>query len=82
MALSGDLSEFPLTDIIQLLDLSKKTGALYIDGRRGQQRLEGWLYFRDGKIIDAALENLPALEAAYAFFTFTSGPFQLHDRCV
>ena len=80
MALSGDLSEFPLTDIIQLLDLSKKTGALYIDGRRGQQRLEGWLYFRDGKIIDAALENLPALEAAYAFFTFTSGPFQLHDN--
>lgn len=80
MALSGDLSEFPLTDIIQLLDLSKKTGALHIDGHRGQQRFDGWLYFRDGKIIDASLDSLPALEAAYIFFTFTSGPFQLHDN--
>ncbi len=75
MALAGDLAEFPLTDIIQLLDLSKKTGAVHMQGRRGQQQFEGWLYFRDGKIIGARLGNSPPLEAAYAFFTFSSGPF-------
>ncbi len=79
MALEGDLSEFHLTDIIQLVDLSKKTGAVFIQGRRGQQQLEGWLYFRDGKIIGAQLQNLPPLEAAYTFFTFTSGPFRFYD---
>src|SRR6266536_2320088 len=79
MALEGDLSEFHLTDIIQLLDLSKKTGAVFLRGRRGQQQMEGWLYFRDGKIIGAHKGALPPIEAAYTFFTFTSGPFRFHD---
>lgn len=80
MALQGDLSDFSLTDIIQLLDLSKKTGAVYIQGQRGQQQIDGWLYFRDGRIVGAKLGTLPPLEAAYAFFTFTSGPFRFHDE--
>ena len=79
MALQGDLGDFPLTDIIQLLDLSKKTGAIFMQGLRGQQQLDGWLYFRDGKIIGAQLGKLPPLEAIYTFFTFTSGPFRFHD---
>ena len=79
MALEGDLSEFHLTDIIQLVDLSKKSGAVFLQGQRGQQQMEGWLYFRDGKIIGAQMGNLPPLEAAYTYFTFTSGPFRFHD---
>ena len=79
MALQGDLGEFPLTDIIQLVDLSKKSGAVFLRGRRGQQELDGWLYFRDGKIIGARLGTLPPIEAAYTFFTFTSGPFRFDD---
>ena len=79
MALQGDLSDFPLTDIIQLLDLSKKTGAIFMQGQRGQQQIDGWLYFRDGKIIGAQLGKLPPLEAVYTFFTFISGPFRFHD---
>lgn len=79
MALEGDLSEFPLTDIIQLVDLSKKTGAVHLNGYRGAQRMEGWLYFRDGKIIGAELDGLSSLEAAYTFFTLSSGPFTFRD---
>jgi hypothetical protein len=41
------LSEFSLTDLIQLLQLSKKTGGVEIDGRRGAQKLAGWIFFRD-----------------------------------
>lgn len=74
--LEGDLSEFPLTDIIQLVDLSKKTGALELHGQRGSQRLNGHLYFRDGKIIGADMAGLSPLEAAYTFFTLTAGPFR------
>ena len=79
MALEGDLGEFHLTDIIQLVDLSKKSGAVFMQGQRGQQQFDGWLYFRDGKIIGARLDGLPPIEAAYTFFTFTSGPFRFHD---
>lgn len=79
-ALKGDLSEFPLTDIIQLVDLSKKTGGVHISGLRGTQRLEGWIYFRDGKIIGAELPDLSPLEAVYAFFTLASGSFSFIDN--
>lgn len=78
-SLEGDLGEFPLTDIIQLVDLSKKTGAAHLIGRRGVQELEGWLYFRDGRIIGAELLDKEPLEAVYTFFTFTSGPFEVYD---
>lgn len=79
MALEGNLSEFPLTDIIQLVDLSKKTGAVHIRGQRAGQAIEGWLYFRDGKIIGAEIPGQAPLEAVYTFFTVTSGPFRFHD---
>jgi hypothetical protein len=79
MGLQGDLSEFPLTDLIQLVDLSKQTGSVYLQGKRGHERLEGWLTFRDGKIIDARLGDLPPLEAAYTLFTLTDGPFHFDD---
>lgn len=79
MALAGDLSEFSLTDLIQLLQLSKKTGGVEIDGRRGTQKLTGWIFFRDGKIVDAKLPGLEPLEAVYTFFTVTSGPFRFHE---
>jgi hypothetical protein len=79
MALAGNLNEFPLTDLIQLVDLSKKTGAVSISGRRGAQQLEGSIYFRDGKIVGASCGALPPLEAAYAFFTLAEGPFQFHE---
>lgn len=79
MALEGDLSEFPLTDIIQLVDLSKKTGGVSIHGLRSGQRFDGWLYFRDGKIIGAELPGHTPLDAVYTFFTLSSGPFEFHD---
>ncbi|MBC8162225.1 MAG: DUF4388 domain-containing protein [Roseiflexaceae bacterium] len=82
MALEGDLSEFHLTDIIQLVDLSKKTGGVFLHGQRGSETLEGWLYFRDGKIAGARLGTLAPLEATYTFFTLASGPFRFHDDVI
>lgn len=79
MALAGDLSEFALSDVIQLVNLSKQTGGVHISGQRAGQPMEGWLYFRDGKIIGAETAGLPPLEAVYTFFTLTSGPFRFHD---
>jgi hypothetical protein len=79
MALAGDLSEFPLTDIIQLVQLSKQTGGVQLSGERGGQRFEGWLFFRDGKIIGASMPGMQPMEAIYTFFTLSSGPFQFHE---
>lgn len=80
MALQGDLTDFPLTDIIQLLALSKKNGAVRIIGRRNDGEHEGWLYFRDGHIVDARLGRFTPLEAAYSLFTFSAGSFEFMEH--
>lgn len=82
-ALQGDLSEFSLTDIIQLVDLSKKTGAIEFEGERGTaKRFQGRIFFRDGKIVAAEMPGLSPLDAVYISFTFSSGPFHFLDNVV
>ncbi len=80
MALQGDLSDFGLVDIIQLIDLGKKTGGVEVHGRRGTEQLDGWLYFDEGKICGAQLGHLGGEEAAYTLFTCNAGPFVLHEH--
>src|SRR5438876_10203342 len=78
MALEGTLKDFPLPDIIQLLSLSRKTGAVEITGSDGFGT--GRLYFHQGKVVSAGLDDMPALDAAYAFFTFPGGSFRFHEN--
>ncbi len=75
MPLQGDLSEFGLADIIQLVDLSKQTGAVHIVSEQDGTQVEGWIYFRSGQVISARLGRLPSLEALYTLFTLASGSF-------
>src|SRR5579859_1869933 len=78
MALEGTLKDFPLPDIIQLLSLSRKTGAVEILCSDGFGT--GRLYFHQGKVVTATLEDLPAADAAYAFFTFPGGSFLFYEN--
>ena len=79
MALRGTLSDFSLVDIIQLVDLGKKTGTVALHGRRGDEMLDGRLYFVEGKIHGAELDGLPGEEAAFMLFTATDGRFELTE---
>lgn len=79
MPLQGDLSEFSLSDIIQLVDLSKQTGGVRIVGNLKGKEIEGWIYFRNGQVISARLGRLPAEEALYALFALQSGSFVFEE---
>lgn len=46
MALKGNLKDFSITQLLNLINLAKKTGALYIDGENEIARL----FFRSGKL--------------------------------
>ena len=46
MALKGNLRDFPITQILNLINLARKSGALYIDSENGN----AVVYFRDGKL--------------------------------
>ena len=75
MPLQGDLKEFSLSDIIQLVDLSKQTGAVHIAGELDEKKVEGWIYFRSGVVISARFGRLPPEEALYTLFTLPAGTF-------
>ena len=79
MPLQGDLSEFNLADIIQLVDLSKQTGGAHIAGELGGKAVEGWIYFRNGQVISARLGRLPSQEALFTLFTLPAGRFSFEE---
>jgi hypothetical protein len=79
MALAGDLADFGLVDLIQLIDLGRKTGGVEVHGRRNADPFDGWLFFDEGKLVAAHLGALQGEEAVYTLFTCLSGPFQLHE---
>jgi hypothetical protein len=76
MALEGSLREFPVTDIIQMVSLTKQTGAAEIKVTYRNQPTVGRIYFKGGKVTHAALDNLPSMEAVLTFFTFEDGEFR------
>jgi hypothetical protein len=55
MELTGHLTDFPLSDILQILSLSSKTGTLILRGEQGQR---GMLVFIRGKIVQATTDSV------------------------
>lgn len=54
MALKGNLEDFGITQLLNLINLARKTGTLYLEG--GSQG-KAYLSFREGKLVYAALEG-------------------------
>lgn len=70
MALKGRLEDFGITQLLNLINLARKTGTLYLEGAQKN----AYLCFREGKLIYATLEgvedSLPAiLQRANVFTT-------------
>lgn len=61
MALKGRLEDFGITQLLNLINLARKTGTLYLE----RTRQNAYLCFREGKLIYAAMEgvedSLPAI---------------------
>ena len=76
--MQGTLDDFPLPDIIQLVSLSKKTGSVEIRSSDGAGT--GKMFFLNGRIVSAQLEDLPPVEAILTFFTFPGGDFRFIDN--
>lgn len=70
--LGGDLADFTLADVVQLIIFSRKTGALTI-WQKGQEAL---LYFDQGQLVHAQCEGGSGEEAAFSVFDVVSGKFE------
>jgi hypothetical protein len=64
-----------LVNLIQFLELEKKTGILSIVS----ESRSGHLYFQEGKIVNAVQGTLRGLEAVYRLLNWTDGEFELES---
>lgn len=76
MALEGTLRDFSLPDIIQLISLGRKSGAVKLIGPDKEQ---GSIYFKGGRVTSATLGDMLPQDAVYTFFTWNEGSFSFTD---
>ncbi len=75
MGIEGNIKDFPLIDVLNLLSFGNKTGVLVITGKKNQEKISGEVYFIEGKIVDAICENKKGEEAFYSIFLIDEGNF-------
>jgi len=68
----GDLAQIPLTDLIQIFLLNKKSGLLSISYQSSVARI----YFRKGSIISASVGNIQGIKAVFRLIALKSGNFE------
>jgi len=75
---TGSLADMGLVDLLQTIDIGKKSGVLYVTS--GRQR--GAVYFRDGQLVDAELGPLNGERAIYRALVWNEGSFEIDFRPV
>jgi DNA-binding response OmpR family regulator len=76
---SGSLSEMSVVDLLQTIDVSRKSGVLTLISADGQ---EGMISFDSGAVINAAVEDLVGEDAVYRQLLWRDGAFDLQFRRV
>ncbi|MGC8942940.1 MAG: DUF4388 domain-containing protein [Caldisericia bacterium] len=75
MDVEGNIKDFPLVDVLNLLSFGGKTGILKITGKKNKEDLNGEIYFLNGKIVDASSDIKKGEEAFYNIFLIDEGTF-------
>jgi len=76
LELTGNLKDFSIEDLLKFINLSKRTGVIYIKGnveKEGEK--EGKIFCKDGNIIDAELGDRSGENAFYVILTMKEGTF-------
>ncbi|MDB4972359.1 MAG: response regulator receiver [Myxococcaceae bacterium] len=73
---AGSLEDMGLVDLLQTIDLSRKSGVLKLSA--GPRR--GTVMFTEGRVVDAELGALTGEAAIYRFLLWNEGSFELEFR--
>ena len=76
---AGRVTDMPVVDVIQTIEISRKSGVIQFVGDRGRQAA---IYFRDGRVIDAEAGSLQGEDAVYRLLTWNEGEFEVVFRTV
>lgn len=80
MGIEGNIKDFPLIDVLNLLSFGNKTGVLVISGKKNDEPINGEIYFIGGKIVDALCGNKRGEEAFYSIFLMSEGNFSFKTQ--
>ncbi len=76
---SGQLADMGVVDLIQTIEVSRKTGLIHFsDGEKRQATV----FFKDGRVIDAEAGHLQGEDAVYRLLTWNNGEFEALFRSV
>jgi CheY-like chemotaxis protein len=76
---AGKLSDMGVVDLVQTLEMGKKSGALHVKNEKG---LEAVCYFRDGRILDCELGKLSGESAFYRLLNWQDGEFAIEFKAI
>ena len=76
---AGRVADMPVVDVIQTIEISRKSGVIQFVGERNRQAT---IYFRDGRVIDAEAGALQGEDAVYRLLTWSEGDFEVVFRTV
>ncbi|GAB4558033.1 MAG: hypothetical protein Tsb0020_02650 [Haliangiales bacterium] len=76
---SGRLSDMGVVDLIQTIEVSRKSGLIHFHADDEQH---ADIYFRNGRVIDAEAGTLQGEEAVYRLLTWSDGEFEVVFRNV
>jgi DNA-binding response OmpR family regulator len=74
---AGSLADMGVVDLVQTLEMGKKSGALHVKSSRG---LEAVCYFKDGRILDCELGKLTGENAFYRLLNWQDGEFAIEFK--
>jgi CheY-like chemotaxis protein len=75
---TGSLEDMGLVDLLQTIDVSRKSGVLELRSPSGHGTIE----FRDGQILDAELGRIHGERAVYRLLLWNEGDFDIEFRPV
>ncbi len=70
---SGSVQDMNVVDLLQTFEVSRKSGIVHLTNGE----VEAHIYFRDGKVVDAALGRLCGEEAVYRALIWNEGNFEV-----
>lgn len=75
---SGSLEDMGVVDLLQTLDVSRKTGVLRV--RSG--KYQAAVYFQEGQLVDAEMGRLSGEEAVYRMLIWHAGEFEVEIKAI
>ncbi|HEX2879946.1 MAG TPA: DUF4388 domain-containing protein [Polyangiaceae bacterium] len=75
---AGSLEDMGVVDLLQTLDVSRKTGVLRV--RSG--KYQAAVYFQEGQLVDAEMGRLAGEEAVYRMLTWHAGEFEVEIKAI